>query len=156
MKPQSFEETTPRFILENYFSGHTRGYGMFYDRFGHVQLNFTADLEGKWESGVLTLNETLKYEDGREFHRTYKITKVNENLYNVECPDLIGKATIESYGNTLKWTYNLRQLIGSSYWVLSFDDWMFLKDDGVVLNRAYAKKFGVRIGEVFISIRKME
>ncbi|MFN6183887.1 MAG: DUF3833 family protein, partial [Burkholderiales bacterium] len=37
---------------------------------------------------------------------------------------------------------------------VQFDDWMFLIDDRVMLNRAVMSKFGFRLGEVFISFSK--
>lgn len=35
-----------------------------------------------------------------------------------------------------------------------FDDWMFLVDDKVLLNRVTMRKFGIRVGEVTLSFRK--
>jgi hypothetical protein len=37
---------------------------------------------------------------------------------------------------------------------VNFDDWMFLMDDQVMLNRAVMSKFGFRLGEVILSFRK--
>jgi hypothetical protein len=37
---------------------------------------------------------------------------------------------------------------------VQFDDWMFLIDDKVMLNRAVMSKFGVRLGEVTLSFTK--
>jgi hypothetical protein len=42
---------------------------------------------------------------------------------------------------------------GRTYEV-SFDDWMFLIDREVMLNRAVMSFWGVRVGEVFISFRR--
>ena len=36
-----------------------------------------------------------------------------------------------------------------------FDDWLFLQADGVLLNRANMSKFGLALGEVFISFKKL-
>jgi hypothetical protein len=37
---------------------------------------------------------------------------------------------------------------------VTFDDWMFLIDERVMLNRAVMSKFGFRLGEVFIAFNK--
>ncbi len=42
---------------------------------------------------------------------------------------------------------------GKEYEV-QFDDWMFLVDDRVLLNRATMSKFGVTLGEVLLSFTK--
>ena len=38
---------------------------------------------------------------------------------------------------------------------IAFDDWMFLIDERVMLNRAVMSLYGVRIGEIQISFRKL-
>jgi hypothetical protein len=42
---------------------------------------------------------------------------------------------------------------GRTYHV-NFDDWMFLMDDKVMLNRSYMSKWGFRLGEVTLSFAK--
>ena len=37
---------------------------------------------------------------------------------------------------------------------VKFDDWMFLMDDEVMLNRAVMSKWGFRLGEVTLAFRK--
>jgi len=156
MKPEDFANSTPRLIPEEYFVGLTRGIGVFYNRFGTLKTSFTVDLEGMWDgSNILSLNESLKYADGTVTHRTFRITKLSEHLYRVEMPDLEGPGKIEVYGNCMRWSYRLKQDIGGGRIVtLTFDDWMFLQEDGVILNRAYASKFGINLGEVIMSVSR--
>ena len=44
--------------------------------------------------------------------------------------------------------------VGDKVYNVNFDDWMFLMDDKVMLNRAVMSKFGFRLGEVTLSFRK--
>ena len=155
MKPQQFSEGSPRFIPEQYFLGKTKGTGQFWDRFSNLKLNFTAELEGSWDGKILSLKEILRYDSGEVVNRVYEITKINDNLYEIRCPDLDGVGKIESYGNTLKWSYYLKQKIGARLITLYFDDWMFLRDDNIILNRAFGHKWGFDIGEVFMSVQKL-
>ena len=37
---------------------------------------------------------------------------------------------------------------------MDLDDWMYLIDDRVMLNRATMSKFGVRLGEITLSFTK--
>jgi len=37
---------------------------------------------------------------------------------------------------------------------VDFDDWMYLMDDRVMLNRSAMSKFGVYLGEVTLTFRK--
>lgn len=154
MRPEQFSSVEPRFIPEQYFLGQTKGTGQFWDRFADMKLNFTVDLDGSWDGKILKLKEILKYDSGEVFNREYEITKVSENLYEVRSADLVGVGKIESYGNTLKWSYYLNQKIGENLVTLYFDDWMFLREGGIVLNRAFGQKWGFAVGEVFMSVQK--
>ena len=157
MKPQDFADRTPRFLMEEYFDARLKAQGVFYDRFGKIRREFTLDLRGERTSeDTLLLHEHLVYDTGEVLDRTYTITKLDEHHYQATADGLVGPAKIESYGNALRWKYRLKQMIDGSEWTLSFNDWMFLQDDGVVLNRAYASKFGFRIGEVFMLVRKLD
>lgn len=154
MKPADFAQNTPKISIEQYFVGERLGQGVFFDRFGRVQLSFTAALKGRIENGALILDEVLTYSSGEKLNRTYTIKKKRDNLYSLECPDLVGPATIEQSGNSLQWKYRLKQNIKGSVWTLTFNDWMFLQPDGeTILNRAWASKFGIGLGEVVMTVR---
>ncbi len=156
MDVASFKDKAPPFRIEEFFKGRTIGEGIFFDRFGKVQTSFVVTLEGSYEGEIFNLKEDLVYENGEKLERIYRIKKLDDHRYEVTNADLVGPGLIESYGNTLKWTYTLNQKIGESIWALNFEDWMFLQPKGTVLNRAYASKLGIGIGEVFMSIRKAD
>jgi hypothetical protein len=44
--------------------------------------------------------------------------------------------------------------VDGSTWDVQFDDWMFLMDERVMLNRAVMSKFGIRLGEVTLAFEK--
>jgi hypothetical protein len=66
----------------------------------------------------------------------------------------VGEALGIVEGNALNWQYTLRLPYKNDSIEVQFDDWMFLIDDRVMLNRAVMSKFGFRLGEVFISFSK--
>ena len=155
MDIKDFEDSKPTLVFEDFFTGKVQGTGIFYDRFNDLKKTFVVDLVGASNDGNLVLNETLTYNDGEVVHRTYKIIKQNEHLYYAYSDDIVDKVTIEVFGNSMKWTYDLKQKIGDSIWVLHFNDWMHLQPTGIILNRAFGSKFGISIGEVFQSIKKI-
>jgi hypothetical protein len=141
--------------MEEYFIGKSLGQGMFYDRFNNLASTFTVELHGSMRGETLVLDEVLRYGNGEELRRVYEIERISENLYHARTEDVVGHATIESFGNTLRWSYQLKQKIGDSIWTLTFDDWMFLRENGVVLNRAFASKWGLEVGQVFMTVTKV-
>jgi hypothetical protein len=37
---------------------------------------------------------------------------------------------------------------------MTFDDWMWFMNDGVIMNRSYMKKLGVTVAEITIYMKK--
>ena len=44
--------------------------------------------------------------------------------------------------------------VGGRVYHVDFDDWMFLMDERVMLNRSVMSKWGVRLGELTLSFYK--
>ena len=155
MKPSDFKNEKPNFLLEKYFNGKTKAWGMFEDRFGNIKRQFTVDIEGIWNGKVLILNESFLFNDGeRDFHQ-WKITKSPNGVYLGQAKDVIGTAKGIASGNSLNWSYTLDLKMEDKKTLrVKFDDWMFLQQGNVLLNRARMSKFGIEIGQVTISFFK--
>ena len=67
---------------------------------------------------------------------------------------MIGEAQGEASGNALRWRYVLALPVDDKVWNVDFDDWMFLIDDKIMLNRSAMSKFGFNLGEVTLSFTK--
>jgi hypothetical protein len=155
MEPIEFEGKKPRFILEEFFSGKLKAQGMFFDRKNKVRRTFILALEGKPSAdGNFVLSEDLRYDNGETLHRDYLIVRKDEHHYEATADGIVGKALIESYGNVLRWSYKLETPVKDKIYVLTFDDWMYLQEDGVMINRALAYKFGIQVGELVMVVNK--
>ena len=69
---------------------------------------------------------------------------------------MIGTAVGEAYGNALNWRYDMDLKVGEGTLRVHFNDWMFLQESGVLVNRARVSKFGIEIGEVTLFFQKSE
>jgi hypothetical protein len=155
MKPQDFAGREPRLVLEEYFAGQTKAWGIFQDRFGRLRRQFEVDIEGSWDGRTLTLVEDFRYDDGEEERRIWHITKLDDNTYEGEAEGVIGVAHGQAYGNALNWVYRFALKVGDDTWNVGFDDWLFLQSDGMLINRAEVTKYGIELGEVTLVFRKM-
>ena len=81
MNINDYKNTTPTFVLEDYFQGKTRAWGLFEDRFGTVRRQFVVDIKGTWDGKTLTLNEDFVYNDGEKENRVWKIRKQADGRY---------------------------------------------------------------------------
>jgi hypothetical protein len=154
MKPEDFAGNQPRFLIEEYFTGKTKAWGIFQDRFGKLRRQFVVDIDGHWDGETLTLVEDFVYDDGQTEQRTWRIRKTGAHSYEGTADGVVGTAEGTSYGNVLNWRYRFALNVGDSTWNVHFDDWMFLQSDGVMINRAEVTKFGFKLGEVTIAFQK--
>ena len=67
---------------------------------------------------------------------------------------MIGEAQGQTAGNAFRWTYTLRLPVDGTTYDVQLDDWMFLIDDKVLLNRATMSKWGVQLGDLTLSFTK--
>ena len=154
MNVKNFENEKPRFVLEDYFDGETKAWGMFHDRFGNLKRSFKVDITGTLDNDTLTLDEKFVYNDGEKESRIWSIKILGNNKYSGTADDVIGEATGISSGNALNWKYKLNLKVKESTVAVDFDDWMFLQDDNILMNRAEVKKWGIVLGVVSITFKK--
>jgi DUF1365 family protein len=53
-----------------------------------------------------------------------------------------------------RWGYTLALPVDGKVWEVDFDDWMYLMDERVMLNKATMSKWGIRLGEVTLSFTR--
>ena len=152
--PQSYRDEKPELDLMRYFDGRLDASGMFQDRFGKVVKRFTVEMDCHWNGTVGTFDEHFTYSDGTHERRVWTVTKTADHRYRGTAADVVGEAAGEAWGNALNWRYTLRLKVGNGSYDMQFDDWMFLIDDKVMLNRATMSKFGIELGQVTLSFRK--
>jgi hypothetical protein len=156
VKPEDYTGTTPRLVLEDYFLGKTRAHGIFQDRSGRLKRQFTVDIDGRMEGGEMVLTEDFVYADGERSQRIWRIRRLDEHRYEGRAADVVGTATGLAYGQALNWRYDLDLKVGEDVYRVHFDDWMFLQEDGVLINRAEMRKFGIRLGDVTIFFQRVD
>lgn len=151
---EEYRDQRPVLDLRQYFDGEIEAHGMFQNRSGEVVRRFTVEIKGSWQGNVGTLEEDFFYSDGTTDRRVWTITKIDEHNYIGTADDVIGEATGKAYGNALRWRYVLALEVDDKTYKVDFDDWMYLIDEKIMLNRAEMRKFGFRLGEVTLAFRK--
>lgn len=150
-----YKSNSPQLDLFEYFKGNTTGYGIVQDRKGTLTRQFTVDIFGTIETnGSLKLYEEFDWSDGKQSTRTWIISSNGDHLYSGTAEDVVGAAEGRVYGNVLNWQYQLNLKVDDSHWKITFDDWMFLVADQVLINKAKMSKFGLTVGEVTIVFQK--
>ena len=154
MKPEDFKDTEPEIKIEKYFEGQVKAWGILQDRKGRVTRQFEANMLGKFENNILTLEEDFFWKDGETQRRVWKIKKIDEHNYIGTAPDVVGEAKGVSYGSAFKFEYNLMIPFKGKNIKIRFDDWIFKQDEKVAINRATLTKFGFKVGELTVFFEK--
>jgi len=154
--PADYAAEKPALDLKTYFNGELVAHGLFTDRSGKVARRFTVLMTGTWEGGKGTLDERFTYSDGKTERRVWKLTDEGQGRWTGRADDVVGVAEGQSAGNALNWRYTLALPVDGKVYEVQFDDWMYLMDERVMLNKAVMSKFGIKLGEVTLSFYKQE
>jgi Protein of unknown function (DUF3833) len=149
-----YAQQKPALDMQQYFNGTIDAWGMFQDRSGTVIKRFTVVMQCSWKDGVGILDEDFTYADGTKQKRVWTLRKNADGHYIGTADDVVGEAIGITAGNALNWKYVLALPVDGKIYHVNFDDWMFLMDNKVMLNRAVMSKFGFRLGEVTLSFSK--
>ena len=142
------------FRIEDYFDGPVHAEGLVEDRFGKVRRKFSVVIEGRPTDDGCILEETFAFDDGERSHRTWTVARTSEVEYEGRADDVVGRARGRSEGRELRWIYRLRLPIGKRVWAVDFDDRMFLRDGGMMLNIAEMRKWGITLGRITIAFQR--
>jgi len=144
----------PPLDLRQYFNGVVDAWGIFTDRSGKVVKRFTVLMQCTWEGDNGVLDEDFTYSDGTKQRRIWRLKALPNGRYEGRADDVIGGAQGQAAGNALNWRYTLSLPVDGSVYEVQFDDWMYLMNDKVMLNKAQMRKFGIYLGEVTLAFTK--
>lgn len=153
-KVQDYQNEKPILVLEDYLNGNLEAQGFFQDRSGFVVKKFKVALTGTWNGNKGKLEEDFEYSDGTKSKRTWFLTKHAGGKFTGTASDVVGVAEGEAAGNAFRWKYTLDLPVGDTTYHVHFDDWMYLLNDGVMLNKSKMSKFGFELGEVTLVFNK--
>ena len=149
-----YQRSQPALVLEDYFTGPIKAWGLVQDRKGRVTRRFDVTLHGTWQGDTGTLEEQFEYYDGETQQRIWTIKKMAQNRYAGTASDILDQANGVVEGSAMRWAYRMDLPVGEKTYRITFDDWMFLMNDGVLINRSYLKKFGITVAELTLFMQK--
>jgi len=150
-----YAQETPKLDLREYLNGPLVASGIFFDISGRADLRFTVRMEGAWNGDTGTLAETFQYSDGRSDERVWTIRFSDDEHFTATAHDVVGEAKGRQRGNAAMMEYQLKIPRDDGEIVVTMEDWLYLQEDGAVLNRATLRKFGMKVGELIVSFRKL-
>lgn len=149
-----YKGTTPTADLREYFNGPVKAWGVVQNFNGRVTRRFDVQMIGTWDGDVGTLTEDFTYYDGEKQQRVWTIKRQADGSYEGTASDILEKAVGQTEGSAVRWNYVMDVPVDGTTYRLRFDDWMWVMNDGVLINRSYLKKFGITVAELTIVMQK--
>ncbi len=144
------------FVPEKYFVGDIEATGVFIDRFGIIRRRFNVSITGNKTPAGFTLDEYFLFDDGEEEFRRWEIKKISQNKYVGLCNDVCGQAVGTLTDAHLSWEYHFNLNMFDRKIKVKFEDIMVQQTPLIMLNNAKIKKYGLLLGEVFITFMKTD
>lgn len=146
---RDYASEKPALDLREALRGNFTANGLIYDYTGRVNTRFTAQMRGEFTDEKGTLDEDFQYSHGQTDKRKWEITFLEDGKFYATAADVIGRAEGAQKGNAAVMRYRLKLPERSGGHVLNVVDWMYLLDDGTVINRSEMRKFGIKVAELF-------
>ncbi|QKV55851.1 MAG: DUF3833 domain-containing protein [Dechloromonas sp.] len=151
---EQYRAERPALDLKQYLNGTLDAWGMFQGRSGEVKKRFHVVIDASWDGDTGVLDEHFTWSDGTTSRRVWTLVRQADGTFRGTADDVVGEAIGEVAGNTLRWRYVLALPVDGKVYHVDFDDWMFLMDDKVMLNRSSMSKWGFGLGDVTLTFVK--
>lgn len=156
-RPEDYDTAPgPRFDLREHLRGPLQCEGMIYGPTGRVTSRFVADMDVTWDGNVGTMKERFHYDSGSVQDRHWVLTLGNDGSIKAEAPDVVGAGSGTQNGPTVLLNYKIKLPEESGGHVLDTVDWMYLVENGTIMNRSQFRKYGFKVAELVATMRKKE
>lgn len=151
--PADYAQTGPAFSLKQHLSGELLSEGLIFGPNGKMTSSFVARMVGEWDGDTGTLSESFSYSNGRTQERKWFLTLGEGNTFTATADDIVGEARGVVSGSTMMLRYQIVLPQESGGHTLSATDWLYLTEDGVIMNKSEMRKFGFKVAELVATMR---
>ena len=152
-RADDYSGTEPVFDPARHLAGRMIAHGVIFGPTGRVASRFTAGMEGDWQGEAGRLRERFRFAGGGTQAREWRLRLAPGGRITATADDIIGTATGRASGAGLRLCYRLRLAPDAGGHVLSATDWMYLMEDGTIVNRSEMRKFGLPVAMLVATIR---
>lgn len=152
-RPDDLKGKGPTFDPRLHLAGPILCEGVIYGPTGRVASRFVADMHGTWDGDTGTLTERFRYDSGATQDRAWTLTLGPGGTIRANAPDLVGTGTGQAEGPGVLMRYRIRLAEDAGGHVLDVTDWMYLMENGSIMNRSQFSKFGIVVAELVATMR---
>ncbi len=152
-KPADYADQRPSFDLREHLKGPILCEGVIYGPTGRVSSRFVADMEATWEGNQGVMTEHFRYDSGATQTREWRLTLGNDGAIRAEADDVEGVGTGRVEGAAVQLKYRIRLPENAGGHVLDTTDWMYVVENGSIINRSQFRKYGIKVAELVATMR---
>lgn len=151
--PSDYADTGPAFSLKTHLSGEILSEGLIYGPTGKMTNSFVARMVGEWDGDTGTLSEEFTYSNGKQQSRKWYLKLGEGNSFTATAEDIVGEARGTVSGSTIKMEYQIVLPEDAGGHTLTAIDWLYLTENGVIMNKSEMRKFGIKVAELIATMR---
>jgi hypothetical protein len=151
--PDDYAAQGPAFDIRTHLNGPLASEGVIYGPTGRVAARFVAEMHADWDGDTGTMTEKFQYDSGTVQDRSWMLEVGREGAITATAPDLVGKGHGAQKGAGVMLRYKIRLPESSGGHTLQATDWMYLMENGTIINRSEFRKFGIRVAELVATMR---
>lgn len=148
----------PPITLVSAFQGRTTGRGHFRVWLTGDERRFTARLNGKVTGSdgarTLTVVEDFLYDDDQKDRLTWVFRETGPGRWTGKREDTVGEATVIEENGQIRLSYTADFRSPSGVNRLGFQDILYARPDGTIVNDAVVTKAGIAVASVRFLIRR--
>jgi hypothetical protein len=148
LRPEAFAKTAPAFDPVTFWTGRTASWGVIENRDGAPTAIITTTTEStpEDEDGLHMVQHVVT--NGKDSVRDWHMRRLGGGHFEATANDVAGIARGSTSGRTLHWTWILETRPGNDLFNIRMEQWMYLADNGTLMNRTIVTKLGVRLAEI--------
>ena len=154
--PSEYKDGMPAFDIRQTLNGPMACEGVIFGPTGRVSSRFVAEFHATWNGDTGRMAERFRYDNGDTQDREWRLTVDAGGNIRAEADDLVGTGRGRQAGSSVMLNYRIRLPEGSGGHVLDAIDWMYLTENGTIINRSQFRKFGIKVAELVATIRPLE
>lgn len=151
--PKDYADQGPIFDIRERLNGPLECEGVLYGPLGRVTSRFVANFEAEWNGNTGVMKEVFHYDSGRTQHREWALAVDDNGQIIAAAPDLVADGLGQQSGSSVLLNYTIKLDDEAGGHALDVTDWMYLMENGVIMNRSQFRKFGIKVAELVATMR---
>jgi hypothetical protein len=152
----NYSGNIPALDIKTFFNGQLVAKGIVKKYNGQVIRYFNADIDADWQGNTGTLREVFYFDDGEIEYRNWTLHLKESGHFIGTAGDVVGEANGHQKGNAIFMNYILSIPYNKTTLEVTVDDKMYLVTPDTIINESYLYKYGIKVGEVVLTIQKKD